>query len=293
MKKLIFISLIVVHTVNATNIADEWHTSVAARYQPEAKQQDEYRDYENNCPERVKKLYYDNHTKQTMAFVLQKQLEYCALQKAQLSVWQVMEFLDTLVDESDPDLCLPQSYHAYQTAEALRKDGHPRWLILTGFLHDLGKFLAQFNEPQWATVGDTFPLGCAYAPELVFSNYFKDNPDADTALYGTQFGIYEPGCGLRNVIMSWGHDEYLYQVMKEYLPEAALYIIRFHSFYALHREGAYSYLLDEHDKKMIPWLKLFSQYDLYSKDPDNLDVQELKPYYQELVAEFLPETLSW
>jgi inositol oxygenase len=39
-------------------------------------------------------------------------------------------------------------------------------------------------------------------------------------------GVYEAGCGLKNVHMSWGHDEYLYHIMKDYLPEPALYMIR-------------------------------------------------------------------
>ena len=65
--------------------------------------------------------------------------------------------------------------------------------------------------------------------------------------------------------MSWGHDEYVYQMMKDHLPESALYMLRYHSFYAWHREGAYSYLLDDHDREMLKWVKLFNPYDLYSK----------------------------
>jgi hypothetical protein len=37
---------------------------------------------------------------------------------------------------------------------------------LTGLIHDLGKILAhpEFgSEPQWAVVGDTFPVGCAFS----------------------------------------------------------------------------------------------------------------------------------
>ena len=41
-----------------------------------------------------------------------------------------------------------------------------------------------------------------------------------------RYGVYEPGAGLRSVHMSWGHDEYLYHVVKDYLPEPALYMIR-------------------------------------------------------------------
>ena len=31
----------------------------------------------------------------------------------------------------------------------------------------------------------------------------------------TENGIYEAGCGLDNVLISWGHDEYLYMVLKD------------------------------------------------------------------------------
>ena len=41
--------------------------------------------------------------------------------------------------------------------------------------------------------------------------------------------MYEPHCGLDNLMMSWGHDEYLYRFLKfnnAKLPEEALYMIR-------------------------------------------------------------------
>ena len=38
-----------------------------------------------------------------------------------MGVWDAMAVLDGLVDESDPDLSLPQSIHAFQTAEAIRE----------------------------------------------------------------------------------------------------------------------------------------------------------------------------
>lgn len=219
--------------------------------------------------------------------------QYGALNHARMSIWDAIKALDSIVDESDPDLQAPQSLHAFQTAESLRRDGHPRWLILTGFLHDLGKVLILFGEPQWAVVGDTFPVGCAYSEKVVYPLFFADNPDMQRAEFQTLYGIYEPHCGLSNVRMSWGHDEYLYQVMKNYLPEEALYIIRFHSFYAAHKEGAYHHLMNDYDRQMMPLVHLFSTYDLYSKSAVPLDTDALLPYYQELVAEFLPEMLDW
>lgn len=43
--------------------------------------------------------------------------------------------------------------------------------------------------------------------------YFKENPDDKNPAYNTKNGIYEQGCGLENVVMSWGHDDYMYLVI--------------------------------------------------------------------------------
>lgn len=254
---------------------------------------DDYRVYDETTPPHVREFYRENHEKQTMEFVLQKKAEYLPPHRISLGIWEVLSLLDTFVDESDPDLDLPQSYHFYQTAEALRRDGQPRWLVLTGFIHDMGKMLAYFGEPQWAVVGDTFPVGCEFSDKIVFSDFFKNNPDAYYFDYQSPLGIYEKGCGWRNVHFSWGHDEYLYQVVKDYLPEEAGYIIRFHSFYAGHKEGEYRDLMDAYDREMLPWVQLFQKYDLYSKESERLDMQALKPYYEELVHEFFPEKIVW
>jgi hypothetical protein len=145
---------------------------------------------------------------------------------------------DSLVDDSDPDTELSQTQHALQTAEAIRAK-YPGeeydWFHLTGLIHDLGKILAiSCKEPQWCTVGDTFPVGCAFSDKSVFPQYFDANPDRTDPRYNTELGVYEPHCGLEKVKMSWGHDEYLYQVCVRNgstLPIEGLYMIRFHSFY--------------------------------------------------------------
>jgi inositol oxygenase len=166
-------------------------------------------------------------------------------------------------------------------------------MVLTGFIHDLGKVLCLYGEPQWAVVGDTFPVGCAYSDTIVFPEYFAQNPDMGVAEYQTQYGIYEPNCGLNNVHMSWGHDAYVAHVVRDYLPEPALYMLRYHSFYAWHQQGAYQHLVSDHDKEMLPWVKKFNPYDLYSKGAAKPNVKELKPWYDELIAEFFPDKLDW
>ena len=81
--------------------------------------------------------------------------------------------------------------------------------------------MAFYGEPQWAVVGDTFPVGCRFSEKIVYPEFFANNPDSTDPRYNTELGVYDRGCGLRNVHMSWGHDEYLYYVMKDYLPEEA------------------------------------------------------------------------
>ena len=93
--------------------------------------------------------------------------------------------------------------------------------------------------------------------------------------------------------MSWGHDEYLYQIVKDYLPQESLYMIRYHSFYSQHKENAYNHLLNELDIKMFEWVKKFNKYDLYSKAPIPPDSEALRPYYEDLVSKYLPNTLNF
>ncbi|MFN3325783.1 MAG: inositol oxygenase family protein [Bryobacteraceae bacterium] len=271
---------------------DQWDDFVESRYRP-GRQQEEFRQYDASAPAVVREFYRLNHTHQTRDFVLEKKRQYCGLNRRKMGVWEALEYLNTLVDDSDPDTDLSQIEHNLQTAEAIRRDGHPEWFVLTGLIHDLGKILCLYGEPQWAVVGDTFPVGCAFSDKIVFHEYFADNPDSKVPEYRTPLGIYEKHCGLDQVDMSWGHDEYLYHVVKEYLPEPALYMIRYHSFYPGHRENAYGHLMNDRDREMFEWVRKFNPYDLYSKSEVKPDLEKVRPYYEKLVNEFFPPQLDW
>ena len=243
--------------------------------------------------DRVRAFYRENHRQQTYDFGVQKRAEYLPLRRTRMSLPDALDYLETLIDDSDPDLDLGQMQHNLQTAEAIRRDAGEPWFVLTGLIHDLGKVLCLFGEPQWAVVGDTFPVGCAFSERIVYPELFSANPDTLDARLSTRLGVYSEGCGLRQVQMSWGHDEYLFQMLREHLPEPALYMIRFHSFYAWHREGQYSWLTDAHDQTMLPWVQRFNSYDLYSKAPGALAWQDLKDYYLSLASRYLPTTLAF
>jgi len=261
-----------------------------------------FRDYdaESVRQEGVENFYRVNHINQTFDFVKRMREEYGKVDRVEMSIWECCELLNDVVDESDPDLDEPQIEHLLQTAEAIRKD-YPNedWLHLTALIHDLGKvlLLPSFGElPQWAVVGDTFPVGCAFDESIVHHKYFAQNQDYNNTAYNSKFGVYSEGCGLNNVMMSWGHDDYMYLVAKENnttLPSAGLFIIRYHSFYALHKSGAYKHLMNEEDAENLKWLQIFNKYDLYSKSKVRVDVEKVKPYYLSLIEKYFPEKLRW
>jgi len=266
------------------------------------KDSSEYRDY-TNAPTGVSLFYRTQHELQNFEFVTRKKEEILNLNRTTMSVFDAALKLNELIDESDPDLDLPQIVHLVQTAESIRgkfPETKYDWFHLVGFIHDLGKVLSHpnlFNEPQWAVVGDTFPVGCQYSDKIVYSEYFKLNSDYNNPLYNTMFGIYKEGIGFDNVQMSWGHDEYMYQVCVRngsLLPPEALYIIRYHSFYSWHQGQGYDHLANDFDRKMLSWLREFQKCDLYSKQAVAPNLDEILPYYKALIEKYFPKKeLNW
>ena len=121
-----------------------------------------------------------------------------------LGMMDAVILLDQIIDESDPDVrvctvhyslqgfihslpsqvSIPNSIHCFQTAERIREK-HPdeEWFHLTGLIHDAGKVLALWGEPQYAVVGDTFPVGCKFSEKCVHYDLFENNPDAKDEKY--------------------------------------------------------------------------------------------------------------
>lgn len=262
------------------------------------KEESEFRQYQDNLQtEKVKETYRLMHTHQTLDFVNEKKAKWGSLDKAEMTILEAVFLLDNLIDESDPDIDLPNSVHAFQTAERIREK-HPNddWFHLVGLLHDLGKVMALWGEPQYCVVGDTFPVGCKFQNSIVFPDTFKDNPDCQDSVLNTEYGIYEPHCGLANVLMSWGHDEYMYQVLKGNgctIPDEGLNIIRFHSFYPWHSNGGYKHLCSEQDQNTLEWVQKFNKFDLYSKSDQIPKIEEITPYYQSLIDKYCPGKLKW
>jgi inositol oxygenase len=277
--------------------------SIISNSASEELSKNEFRNYvDSSFQDRVSRFYFENHKNQTLSFVINKKEEILKLNKRKMSIFDAIELLNEIFDDSDPDTEYPQIVHLLQTGEAIRQmypSEEYDWFHLVGFLHDLGKILSHpkvFNEPQWAVVGDTFPVGCSFSDSVIFKDYFIHNPDSNHPVYSSKLGIYHEGIGLDNVHFSWGHDEYLYQVCVRNgstLPSQGLFIIRYHSCYAIHQKNEYSYLMNDSDRQNLKWLKEFQKFDLYSKLPQKPNVDELLPYYKKLIEKYFPATLDW
>lgn len=104
-------------------------------------------------------------------------------------------------------------------------------------------------------------------------------------------------------------------------------MIRYHSFYPWHREGAYRHFMNADDEADLAAVRAFNRkspisllrylprssfcssfellfslgdmsadkiaYDLYSKSDDPPKVSELKDYYQGLISKYFPEEVEW
>ena len=127
---------------------DDWDDFISERVYPidGARARSNYRDFESPTRDSVRALYRLNHRFQTLDFVLVKETEYGSLDRRRMSTLEALEFLDTLIDDSD--LELSQLQHLLQTSEAIRRDGHPDWFVLTGLLHD-DLYSKSPQPPDW------------------------------------------------------------------------------------------------------------------------------------------------
>ena len=232
-----------------------------------------------------------------------------------LTIRQAMELLGQCRDASDPDVDDSNLMHAYQTAERMRAAGEPDWMQFAGLIHDMGKIRMLFGsdedgqslQTQWGISGDTWVVGCRLPDCLVYPEFNELNPDNcdKDSVCSQETGIYSAGCGIRNLMFTWGHDEYMYRVLtqKRYemfadgqefpLPQEALDCIRLHSAYPWHEGGAYDWAETAYDQVLKSLVKRFNSYDLYSKEDGVCDIESLKPYYEELMDKYLPGDISF
>jgi inositol oxygenase len=258
---------------------------------------DSLRNYKLDTPQYH--FYKEQHEIQTYDYVEQKITQYSGPGKTSMTMHHALELMDSFIDPSDPDATNENSIHAYQTAERMRK-AHPdnRELQVSGLIHDLGKVLFSFGEPSIAVVGDTYVVGCEFPESIVYYDTMKANPDMTHEIYSTPNGIYKPGCGIENLKLTFGHDEYLYRVLQtnrnHKLSKRYQNMIRFHSFYPWHTGKGYTRFMCPGDDQLMQDVLEFNKYDLYSKeDTDFVLTDEIRLYYTELLDEYFPEPLMF
>jgi len=177
------------------------------------------------------------------------------------------------------------------------------WLPVIGLIHDLGKVLVlpEFGcLPEHFSVGDIYPLGCKFQESNVYyeKKYFELCVDFKNNDLNTLNGIYNDNCGFNNINMTFSHDYYLYNILlrsTHILPDEALYIIRFHSFYAWHTPRnnirSYTNLANDLDWINLPLLKLFQKTDLYSKHNELPDIKNIEAFYENLINKYIQNYL--
>lgn len=260
-----------------------------------------FRDFSgSDREEKVRSTYAQRHAEMTVELAEAKRATWGKLSHGEYTIREVLDMLDSFVDDSDPDVHGSNTIHAFQTAERVRRDFPDEdWLHLTALVHDLGKVISCWGEPQHLVVGDTCVLGCSLPESVVYREYASSNPDANNPRYAGEYGMYEPEVGLDNLVLSWGHDEYMYQVLEgnnSLLPKICHRIVRYHSFYPWHTGGSYRHLTTRDDQvRLLPLVKTFSSYDLYSKGDATPDVQGLwSAYYSGLCDKYgLGGKLRW
>lgn len=193
------------------------------------KNESDFRNYIDSKRQSVVERHYRDMRKgQSVEYVARMHRKYCfrdGKHRALLSIRDAFKILEMYVDSSDPDISLPNLIHMFQTAEGIRRDGHPDWFQLVGLIHDMGKIMFTLggipedgqmgtaDASQWGLGGDTWVVGCTIPECVVFPEFNCYNPDANDERYNTELGMYERGCGLDALNFAYGHDEYLYQML--------------------------------------------------------------------------------
>lgn len=237
-------------------------------------------------------LYGRHHREQTMAKASELRARYAERRLGRATVWDRLMGLAELNDESDADLeGMSQLGHALQTANAIVDAGLDEDWIVTGLVHDLGKILAQHGLPQEFVVGDIFPLGCRYSEKIVRYELLRENPDFHAPAYQTPCGVYDERCGLHQVVFTYGHDEYGYQIFRDFLPREHAWTIRHHSFQSIAAD--YLHLFDDDDLRLREsHMKPFARFDLYTKHPRDV-VERRLPEYEALIKRRFPDPIDW
>jgi hypothetical protein len=177
-----------------------------------------------------------------------------------VSVLEALKLLSQCVDPTDNILYLTsQLIHTLQVIEGMEKDGIcDSDMLIAALVHDLGKILLLFGEQ----------------PEnIVCVNRVVDQ-DSEAI-------------GFDNHIFQYGHDEFAYSRLKNYLPDHISWLIRYHSI-RLHECDIF---MDAKDKEFAEkYLIPFKKYDQGTKSIYVLPEKKIDDY-SDLINQYFPGSI--
>jgi predicted HD phosphohydrolase len=152
-----------------------------------------------------------------------------------VEMWTLLERLGGCIDPTDTRLYgASQHLHLLQVLSAMEADGvTDANLLLAALIHDVGKILLLIGE----------------RPENV-------------VCFNEPIGEHEPGIGLDCCVLQWNHDEFGYSRLKDHVPDAVSWLVRYHSI----KIDRCAPLMDARDLAYTErYLRTFQRYDQDSK----------------------------
>ena len=202
----------------------------------------------------------DAHRAQDPATVTALRAKYQAPVLGRVRVWSVIEMLAQCIDPSDQRLFgASQLLHVLQILDAMEREGTAtEEFVLAALLHDLGKILLLTGE----------------APENV-------------VCFNEPIGEHAPGIGLQHCMLQWNHDEFAWSRIKDHVPEAVAWLVRYHSIMV----AKCAPCMDARDLDYAQrYLRPFARYDHGTKSPHNVPQRRIQDY-RGLIERTFPEPI--
>lgn len=106
------------------------------------------------------------------------------------------------------------------------------------------------DEYDWTLASRSRIVGSASPDRVSFAEFKYLNAD-EFELKTKPEGIYEPHCGLENVVMAWTGPEYIYHMLKHndaLIPDEGLAMLRYFSLGDWHTHHEYQHVTNEDDE---------------------------------------------
>lgn len=202
----------------------------------------------------------EQQTAETVAALKKKYAQQLAI--GRLPVTELLKMLGECYDPSSVALGgVSQLGHSLQVAEGMERDGiRDPDLLIAALVHDLGKLLLLAGERPENVVG---------MRRLI--------------------GEFPHGAGWDNCLFNWGHDDFIYLRLKNYLPDHVAWLLRHHS---LMYNDMKPYMDDRDRRYYDRYMRVFQQYDDKTKSMVKAPVKRIADY-QALIDSYFPEPVAF